>query len=469
MKMKKVIALMLTSIMALTTVVGCSKEEATSTASTASKAGTKTTEVAKVEDIVLKFTYKQASANDPLEKFFTERKIIEQFEAENPGVKIQLTPITSQEGDYATMLALQLSSEKTAPDIFMEDTYMTATDAASGYLACLDDYLAAWDDWDHYLEGTKDAVKGTDGKSYGIPISTDSRGIWYSYEVFKAAGIATPWQPKTWEDVLDAARKIKALGDEITPFHMTVGSVNGEGVTMQTFQMLLYGTGDTMYENGKWLVESQSILDTFTFIDTTYNAEKLGSSLDIALSSEGSAIINTELFPNAKIGMRLDTSTIAGNWASTGAAPIENVEEVIGFASMPTQNGGDPATITMCGGWSWAISEYSKNKDMAFKFLAFCGNQENATWRSLYDGRMSPRDDSTAIAEYASRAYIKEMTGHMANAYVRPKNESYAMVSTQVQALIEELASGSITAAQAAEQYKARITNVVGEENTFKK
>lgn len=419
------------------------------------------------KNTVLKFTYKQVNA-DPLEKWLKDKGVIEQFEAENPGVKIELSPIPSSEGDYATVLALQLSSVKTAPDIFMEDTYMTATDAASGYLACLDDYLAKWPDWSNYLKGTKAAVKGADGKSYGIPISTDSRGIWYSYEVMKKIGVKTPWQPKDWNEILDVARKIKKSDSGIAPLYLVVGAVNGEAVSMQTFEMLLYGTGDEMYENGKWLVKSDGLLSTFKFIDTVYRKEKLGVDLDVALSKDGSAIVYTRMFPQNKVGMSFNVCTVAGLWIPTGAAPIKNLEQAIGFAAMPTQF-GNPPTVTMCGGWSWAVSAYSKNKDLAFKFLAFCGKKENATWRSLYDGRMSPRSDSIDIKEYASRPFSAEMTTNMKNSFVRPKNEAYAMVSTQIQALVEEMVSGSLSPEQAAEQYKIRVTNIVGKEQVFSK
>ena len=74
------------------------------------------------EDIVLKFTYKQNASNDPLEAWLTEKNIIGQFEGTASGVKIELSPISSTEGDYATLLALQLSSSSTAPDVFMEET-----------------------------------------------------------------------------------------------------------------------------------------------------------------------------------------------------------------------------------------------------------------------------------------------------------------------------------------------------------
>lgn len=419
-------------------------------------------------EITLTFTYKQSASNDPLEKWLEEKGVIEAFEAEHPGVNVELAPISSTEGDYATLLSLQLSSAKTAPDIFMEDTYMTATDAAAGYLACLDDYLAEWDDWSHYLDGTKAAVLGADGKSYGVPISTDSRGIYYNMEIFAAAGIETPWQPQSWADIIEAGKKIVASGQDVEPFYLIVGSSNGEAVSMQTFEMLLYGTGDELYEDGKWVINSQSILDTFGFINDVYNTEKVGVSMDIALATDAGDQVAKAMSEN-KAAMFLTTCTDSGKWASTGAFPVDDVESKIGFAAMPTQNGGEPATVTMSGGWSWAISEHCENKDLAFEFLAFCGNQENATYRSLYDGRMSPRDDSIEIAEYAERNYINEMTEYMANSYVRPKSEDYAMVTTQIQQLVEQVATGTLTPEQAADEYATRVINIVGEENTVSK
>ena len=418
-------------------------------------------------ETVLTFAYKQVD-NDPLEKFFETYDIIAEFEKAHPGVKVELKPVSSTEGDYGTLMALQLSSAKTAPDMFMEDTYMTATDAAAGYLACLDDYVANWEDWAHYLEGAKTAVKGVDGKTYGIPISTDSRGIYYNMAIFEEAGIATPWQPTCWADIIDAGKKITALNKGYEPFYLIVGGGNGEAISMQTFEMLLYGTGDELYEDGKWVVESQSIVDTFQFIDDVYNNEKIGIDGGIAFAA-GAGDKMAELMSQNKGAMFLSTCTDSAKWSATGSFPVEDVESKIGYAAMPTQNGGDPATVTMCGGWSWAVSEFSENKDLAFEFLAFCGNKENAARRSLLDGRMCPRDDAAEVEGYADRAYVKEMTDFMANAYVRPKSEDYALVTTEIQRLVEMVANDSFTPEQAAAEYATNVKNIVGEENTITK
>ena len=79
-------------------------------------------------------------------------------------------------------------------------------------------YLNEWEDWDKYLDGTKAAVKGTDGKIYGIPVSTDSRGIFYNKKVLEKAGYSIPWQPKNWAKIVEAARKIEETQDGVQGF-----------------------------------------------------------------------------------------------------------------------------------------------------------------------------------------------------------------------------------------------------------
>ena len=74
-------------------------------------------------------------------------------------------------------------------------------------------------------------------------------------------------------------------------------------------------------------------------------------------------------------------------------------------------------------------------------------------------------DDSADLEEYATRPYIEEMTKYMDNAFVRPKDENYAMVSTQIQTIVEELVSGALTPEQASEEYATRVIGIVGEEN----
>ena len=67
-------------------------------------------------------------------------------------------------------------------------------------------------------------------------MGTDTRGLWYNKAVLAKAGVALPWQPKTWADVLAVAEKIKATEPGVTPINVYGGVGQGEGSTMQGFE-----------------------------------------------------------------------------------------------------------------------------------------------------------------------------------------------------------------------------------------
>lgn len=82
-----------------------------------------------------------------------------------------------------------MKSPDTAPDIVAEDTSIIKSDAAAGYLEPLDTQVAGWSDWkDKFIENLKEGVTGEDGKVYGVPATSDTRGIWYNKELLAQAG-----------------------------------------------------------------------------------------------------------------------------------------------------------------------------------------------------------------------------------------------------------------------------------------
>ena len=156
---------------------------------------------------VIKVSYEKTSATPQLDNVLQAAK--KTFESEHKGVTIDLEPVNAGDTDYETKLALSQRTAATAPDVFYEDTSNIQADQAAGYLLKLDPYLAKWSDWSQFTAAAKKAGAGTDG-TYGVPLGVDARVIWYDKPVLQKAGIALPWQPKTWQDILDTAAKIKA-------------------------------------------------------------------------------------------------------------------------------------------------------------------------------------------------------------------------------------------------------------------
>lgn len=396
------------------------------------------------------------------------KKWIADFEKKNPKIKISLQPINASEGDYFSKLDLAMKSADTTPDIVNEDTFILPADAKAGYLEPLDSYVAKWSDWDKFTAALKKGSQGSDGKQYGIPGTTDARGIWTDLVVTKKAGLAADWAPKSWADILTAAKKIKQTQPNVIPFAMGVSTTNGESVSMQTFEQLLYGTGETLYneKTKKWNVNSKGILATLNFINQIYNKDKTGPSLSVVMSSNYGSTIFQDRIPKNQVGMAMDGIWNTGNWSKDGAAPIANMTKVLAFNLMPTEKGQKPGYVTMAGGWSWALPKNSKNKKAAWTVMKAMNTKQLAVTRALQEGTLTVRDDAAKDPEYLKKPFIKEATQALQNAHFRPKNDLYPKVSIAIQQMVESVAAGRKSPSDAAAKYATDVKGIVGDSNT---
>ncbi|UZN02763.1 extracellular solute-binding protein [Cellulomonas sp. S1-8] len=129
------------------------------------------------------------------------------FEAENPGVEITLQVVQNEEMDGKLQTALNSGD---APDIFMA--------RGGGKLADIVEAGQVMDLTDLVDDATRDALGGTidaftiDDKVYGIPTAVLPGGIFYSKDLFAAAGIET--LPTTMAELEDAVAKLEASGVE---------------------------------------------------------------------------------------------------------------------------------------------------------------------------------------------------------------------------------------------------------------
>lgn len=379
-----------------------------------------------------------------------------QFEKANPGKKVQLVPIQAAENDYYSKIQLMMRSPRTAPDLVYEDTFLINSDIASGYLRPLDGYLKDWADWNQFVPTAKAAAKAQDGKTYGVPDGTDTRGLWYNKQLFKKAGLPVDWQPKSWDDVLDAARAIKKKLPGVTPLNVYTGKAAGEASSMQGFEMLLYGTGkDPLYEpsSKKWVVGSKGITDSLSFVQKVFK-EKLGPDVEDALDANFGNTVATELLPSGKLAINLDGSWLGNNWIKTGGKPWPQWSTVLGQAAMPTQTGDAPGKVSLSGGWTWAIPTKSQNPDLAWKFIKTLQTKDNAAEYDVRSANIAVRKDVAADPAYQkSMPGIDFFTGLVKYTYYRPALPAYPKVSTAIQEAMEAVTTGEASPQKAAKTY----------------
>ncbi|AUT70823.1 ABC transporter substrate-binding protein [Paraburkholderia hospita] len=141
------------------------------------------------------------------QRAFWEHTIAD-FEKANPDVKVKASYI--EEEAYKVQLPGWLISQ--APDVVKWHEGERMRYYAQRGL--LEDISADWqkNGWNTSFASLKDP-SSFNGKQYALPTDYFSWGLFYRRDLFEKAGIKG--EPKTWEEFLDACKKLKAAG--ITP------------------------------------------------------------------------------------------------------------------------------------------------------------------------------------------------------------------------------------------------------------
>ncbi len=417
----------------------------------------------------LKVVYQKTDSFAALDELFKAAKT--EFEAANEGVTVELQPIQANDDDYGTKLALALRSPSTAPDVFYEDTFKVRSDVDAGFLLKLDDYLSEWEDWDTFDDASKAAGKGDDGGTYAVPLGTDTRAIWYNRKVLSAAGVSLPWKPRTWQEILDTARKVKASDPSVVPFNMYAGKATGEGTVMQGFYELLYGTGDELYDADarKWVVGSDGFKDSLGFLKTLYD-EQLAVSPAEALDANVWKKVFGEWLPQGKMGATVEGSYAPSFWQEGGSYEWPDYGTDMGVAAFPTQDGQAPGGVSMSGGWTLALGAGTKDPQLAFDFLGTALNRENSLTFNIASSQIAVREDVAADAAYqAANPFVKEVSDLVSVTHYRPATADYPRISAAVQEATEAVITGAKSADQAAADYDAAVAGIVGGDKTVRK
>lgn len=393
-------------------------------------------------------------------------KTIPAFKKANPGWNVKLVPIAAAESDYYTKLDLMNKSASTSADVMFEDTFLINSDVAAGYLAPLDSYVNNWSAWDQFLPAAKTAAQGQDGKIYGVPLGGGTAGLWYDKQLLTKAGITVPWAPKNWNDVLTAARAVKKSDSGVTPINIYVGTPAGEYSSLWGFQMLLYSTGEQLYDHStnKWILPGKGFTDSLTLLKTIY-----GQNLAIPAQQALNANITSTVPPmmqQGKLAINLDGGWLAGSvWEANNTWPQWST--ALGWTGWPTQNGQAPGVMSMDGGWTLSIGARSQNKSQAFDFIKTATDTPNAVYYDRLSGNLADQKSVAADPAYTKgQPGIEFWTNLGTNAYYRPAYSVYPQISTAIQKATEQVVTGEASPAQAASTYASTLKQIVGADKT---
>ena len=319
-----------------------------------------------------------------------------------------------------------------------------------------------------FTDTAKGAAKALDGSTYGVPDGTDTRAIWFNKEILAKAGLPADWQPKNWDDLLSAARTIKAAVPDVIPLNIYAGKGLGEATSMQSFEMLLYGTGSTLYDipSKRWVVGSKGFTDALSFLQTVYN-EKLGPTPQQVLDPNWNNTVSQQLMPAGKVAISVDGSWVSHNWLPTDAAPWPEWSTVLGTAYMPTQTGQAPGKVSMSGGWTWAIPKNSDNASAAWDLIQMLGDKKHQLEWATQNVQIPVRKDVADDPSYAKANPTNEFFASLVPITTyRPAYSVYPRISKEIQSATESIVTGSSTPADAAKTYDEQVKGIAGDDVT---
>jgi raffinose/stachyose/melibiose transport system substrate-binding protein len=366
-----------------------------------------------------------------------EKAVIAAFQKANPGIKVALhTRPGGAEGDNLVKTKLATGNME---DVFNYNS--GALLAAINPAKTLVDVTKA-PFQKNVFDSFKPAVTVA-GKVYGSPWGTAmGGGIYYNLPAFKSAGISST--PKTWGELVDDAKKLKASGVD------AICGTFGDSWTAQLFVLAdfynVHAANKTFasdYTNNKAKYAYQpAALAGFAHLEEAYKAGLYNSDAATATFMDGVTRV-----ASGKCAM-YPMLTFA-----TPALPAASVQDV-GFFPQPGTNAKDVGLTTWMPSGMY-VPKTSKHMAAALKFQAFVASKlaTDATVKSGgYTGPFVTKDQSAApsdvpLATANLTALVKSGKTYPALEFISPiKGPNLPGITVQV-------ATGQVTAKQGAALY----------------
>lgn len=351
------------------------------------------------------------------------KPIVESFEQENPGVKVNFEAMAWAE---ATTKLKLLGAQGDLPDVTFTNIANGWDLASEGYLMDLSDMLASDETMSAELpQSVIDIATTEDGKMYWVPAATGAFGLWYNKDLFKQAGLDPETPPKTVEDMVSYAKTITEKTG-VPGLGWGISATEDFANVVESFYSSYTGT-DIWSDKDK----------CFTFEKDDKNRKLFAEALDeLAAITNDYGITQANvieynpyairtLFRDGEVGMYLD-----GVWAVKELLDELNKGEESKFnTGLFPEGPAGSHPIMGCDGW--AIPEACKNKDEAWKLIQHLMSSDNQTRHASQWGLL-PILESEKGKEEFSGEYWNALVEQEQTVASRPKDKNVAMIEQAV-------------------------------------
>ena len=293
-------------------------------------------------------------------------ELAKEFEAANPGVKVEITPLENEAFKAKLLPATQAGNP---PELFHSwGGGVLEQQQQAGLVKEISG------DWLNQIVPNGLKLYQVGGKQYGVPFDVGMVGFWYNKELFTQAGISAP--PATWSELLDAVRKLKTAG--VIPIALAGA---------EKWPAHFYWSYLVIRQGGVAAFADAAKSGAFDGPDFVKAGEKLKELVDLQPFQPGflGAKYSTNDGQAALMGNGKAAMELMGQWAPPTQAAYsttkEGIGDKLGFFPFPSVEGGRGKPDEVFGGGNgFAIGRNAPSKTMDFvKFLLSVESQKKST------------------------------------------------------------------------------------------
>lgn len=395
-----------------------------------------------------------ASADTTLHVFISSqhqpevwRKVLDQYEADHKGTKVEIAVGGNTSDQQAQYLNTQMTAKDPSLDLVILDVVRTAQFSAAGWTASLNDVIGEPEKFlSQYLPAYSEADM-VDGKVVALPAFADAMFLYYRKDLLEKYNLQPP---KTWAELKEAAKSIqKGEGGKLEGLSFQGKAIEG---TVCTFLLPYWSMGKTVAENGRLAFDQEA---------ATKSLQLWKSFVTEGVAPKNIAEVATDDtrqdFQNGNVAFAVNWSYAWNHFQNDADS---KVKDKVGVTTIPTVEGGEPATCL--GGWQWGVSAFSEHKAEAEDLIKYLSSPEVSKFMAI-NGALLPvfpdlyqdPDVIEAVPWFADALPIVK------SAKPRPVTPRYNEVSDAIRTTVNAVLAGTMTAEQGAGVIQSRLRRVL--------
>lgn len=376
--------------------------------------------------------------------------VLRDFEAANPGIKVQYIelPTPNNSTEVHTYLVNSLNAKNGEPDVFTQDCIWIPEFGGAGLSLPLDDFITE-EDKAAYFPGLIETCTW-DGKTVGWPWFVDGGFLYYRKDLLDKYSLAAP---KSWDELTNAAQEIVSKE----------GNAELQGFLWQAKQaeVLVCDWVEFLGSAGG---------STLTGLDVTINNDAGNQALqfmhdliyDLKITPE--AVLTYDEEPSRQ-PFTSGNAVFLRNWSyvyNLAQDPAESkVVDKVAFEPLP--HFPDGKSTSCLGGYQFGLNASSKHPEEAFKLIEFLSSPESqkryALEIAIAPTRTAVYDDPELKEKNPFMVGLKEV---FTGSTPRPVHPAYPQMSLAMQSGLSAALANQTGVKEALDDIAQQLKDIIG-------